>query len=107
MIGSDGKSSALPPQTFTSSGIASGAPYGNFTMSVTGQLKGISVEGLSGTKTVVNTDLTAVSADAVSRYGGWTSFENLADFEITWSGDAATGNIGCCNLSSDFEKHQD
>ena len=81
----------LPPKTLSRSQVPSGASYANLTISASGLLKAINVEGLSGSKVVVSTDLSAISAQTMSRYGGWTRFENLTDFEITWSGEAGKG----------------
>lgn len=81
----------LPPKTVSRSQVPSGADFANLSIEVTGLLKGIHVEGLSGSKVVVSTDLSGVSSEAMSRYGGWTRFENLKDFEITWSVGAGNG----------------
>jgi hypothetical protein len=68
--------------------------YSSFTITVDGELTGITVSGTAAGAELVSASVTDFPAADMARYGGYTLFGNVTHFKLDWSGgDATTGAL--------------
>jgi len=82
------------PTATASKAAFSNVDYGSFTVTVDGQLTGITASGTSGGKEVVSASVTDYTKDEMARYSTAARFGDLTYFKLDWSGgDSTTGTL--------------